>query len=303
LGKALKEQSRRWRLGKIEESITDRLKVAADPADEAMKQVDAFVAAVGAEIIPISEPPNIGVDVVRRYFSSGTPFEQNEKKKHEFPDAFALLSLEYYAISKKRMILCVSQDKGWHRFAESSSHIVAIDDLERALSLFNDAGRPAAEKLVAMLRDGAIDAAEIESAVQSRLDDNDFEIDARSHIDFDIEEQWATLEAIDFKSTSSPIVIANSKNETTFTVKIRCSVNFSATFAFYVRDSIDRDIVNLGSQNEEVLNEIEISVTITATEEDNTFSIVDSQASQQPIYADFGSIEPFKDEDPTFEKY
>lgn len=298
LQNAIRDQAQRWRLGEINESVSSHLKLNAEAAEEATKQVDEFIAAVGAEIVPLNQPDNIAGEVIRRYFSPDLPFEANNKKKHEFPDAFALLSLEHYAKTHGSQILCVSQDQGWQKFAEASDWLVAIADLNDTLSLFNEAGRPIAEKAVAKLREG-IGADQIDDAVQSLLDDNDFEVDAWSHIDFDVEDQYATLQQIDLKSISAPTVIAVKDDEVTFTIKFNARILFAATFSFYVRDSIDRDIISLGSQDEEVENDTEMEATITISRDNALPVIVDVQL----IRANFDYVEPFKDEDPTFEKY
>lgn len=46
------------------------------------------------------------------YFDLRPPFEPNEGKKAEFPDAIALLELEGYGEQKRRYVLAVSRDGG-----------------------------------------------------------------------------------------------------------------------------------------------------------------------------------------------
>jgi hypothetical protein len=57
--------------------------------------------------------------VVDMYFKLKAPFE--EKKRAEFPDAIALVSLERWAELNKLKILVVSYDSGWEEYCASSA--------------------------------------------------------------------------------------------------------------------------------------------------------------------------------------
>ncbi len=68
-------------------------------------------------------------DVVEAYFKLRPPFH-NPKKKNEFPDAIALLSLEKWAREKGKKILAFSSDDDWLSFSEQSDYIDVISDIE-----------------------------------------------------------------------------------------------------------------------------------------------------------------------------
>lgn len=112
-------------LSKISSSISQ-------PKDAVETRLTDFIHKTSAEIIPIKTVDIC--DVVKRYFNSSPPFEKQEKKKHEFPDAIALLSLEDWAESQQMRILAVSHDRGWKNFAAESKWIVVKDDLASALA-------------------------------------------------------------------------------------------------------------------------------------------------------------------------
>ena len=61
------------------------------------------------------------------YFSPETPFE--EGKKHEFPDAIALITLEDWAKTNGKNLLAITRDKGWIAFCEKSEWIDAEQDV------------------------------------------------------------------------------------------------------------------------------------------------------------------------------
>ena len=105
------------------------------------------------EIVSATRYPELCADVLSRYFSEAPPFGESDKRKHEFPDAFALLSLEALARDERKLMLCVAPDKGWQDFASQSEHLVCVNELEEVLSYFNDADQALAETIVAAWRE------------------------------------------------------------------------------------------------------------------------------------------------------
>lgn len=86
----------------------------------------------------ILEPthPSLGTDIFNMYFQSYPPFGGGKDKKHEFPDAAALLSLDYMATEKGISIIVVSKDDGWKAYAERSKNIFCVSSLTDLTSLF-----------------------------------------------------------------------------------------------------------------------------------------------------------------------
>ena len=143
LNKALRRHTNRWKLPAPDDA-GDPLAIKADADVLAAAQFDGFLETVKGEIAPATGNPELSADVLSRYFSEAPPFGESDKRKHEFPDAFALLSLEALARDEGRFMLCVAPDKGWQDFASQSEHLICVKDLEDALSYFNDAGATAA---------------------------------------------------------------------------------------------------------------------------------------------------------------
>ena len=89
------------------------------------EEAEAFSQTFFAAFVEAVAPLIIGVEAVEPtellglYFGGEPPFGQKEAKKHEFPDALALSSLEAWAISAKTIVLVVSGDAGWKEFATS----------------------------------------------------------------------------------------------------------------------------------------------------------------------------------------
>jgi hypothetical protein len=129
LTKAIKAQQQRWKTEVNLVGLPDTLALLGDPEHAAQTQFADYLATIGGEMVPASGPADMPAKLLRRYFAAEAPFERAERKKHEFPDVFALLSLEALAKSKRKLLLCVSPDSGWKNFAAQSEHLVCAADL------------------------------------------------------------------------------------------------------------------------------------------------------------------------------
>ncbi len=70
-----------------------------------------------------------GPKVLDDYFASRPPFEVSGTKKAEFPDAFALASLEEWAKELGRKVLVVSNDQGCLAACEASEQLIGFSSL------------------------------------------------------------------------------------------------------------------------------------------------------------------------------
>lgn len=138
LEKALSEVVLPWQLEPHNKAeIESKLFSDRTPVSVAKARIAAFIDETGAETVK----PGLGADidaVFDAYFDSKPPFGKSERKRHEFPDAFALRSLEEWAKSRNTTLLAISKDKDWAAFAESSDHLVVVTDLVSALAFFQD---------------------------------------------------------------------------------------------------------------------------------------------------------------------
>lgn len=83
--------------------------------------------------------PSIYADIskiVRMYFNQEAPFETS--KKHEFPDAIALKSIEKWAHDKNKKVLVVSSDNGWIKYTDSSENLTGTKSLSEAIELLRN---------------------------------------------------------------------------------------------------------------------------------------------------------------------
>jgi hypothetical protein len=307
LNAALKRHDRRWGLSKDLAALKADFQLEVDPRVAAIEQMTEYLESVGAEVIPGEGDGNLAAEVLRRYFEVLTPFETREAKKHEFPDAFALLTLEQVASARKTLIVCVSPDKGWAAFASQSDHLVVVQELDVLLSWFNDPRRHFAEKIVAIWTKAEAKniEEEIDRGFEDYLDGIDFDVNADAPLEYDVEPISAVLQHIYKDKIGPPAVIAEDDDQVTFSIKVVAKVGFEAEFCFYAHDSIDGDNVSLGSRTPYTEDDLAFEVTLTVSRvlDGNVFEVLETTVSSAKVTANFSYVDPFRGEDPTHEKY
>ena len=304
LKKALKEHRRRWTIG-ADEALDAHLKVTSSAVDYADGELKSFIDAAGIEVVEVHNEMELGPELVRRYFASLAPFEAKESKKNEFPDALALLSLEFHVKDNAGVLLCVSLDGGWELFAAQSDTVVILGDLAEALSLFNQAGEPVVDEVIGLWRDGKMPdlAKEVSGEIASWCADLEFEGTGDGPANWYIDSQEAVFGEI--KEVGEAKVVSFGGKQITFTAQLIVELQFYADFNFFAHDYVDRDEVNIGNLTADKVVDVPIEATITATYEDDyrDLYVVEVAIGSRNLEIDFGYVDPFAGEDPTFEKY
>lgn len=305
LKKALRSHNIRWkRKDSADESAS--LLINADENAFARAEFDAFVEHVNGEVIKVSDVRDIVDQAFKRYFSEEPPFGPADKRKSEFPDAFALLRLEAFAAEHGGQVLCVTPDKAWVEFAARSEYLICVDNLENALARFNAADQYLAEEIVQQWRDseGGDFLKKIVSAFEYRLETLNFYVSGFVDIPFEAEPLSATLIHVSPQSIANPTVIAGGSATVTFSVSVEALVGFEAAFHFFITDSFDGDYIDLGSEEVYAEETLAFKLTITAdrsVEDGPIFHNVEVENNYFEVH--LGFVEAFPNEDPTHEKY
>jgi len=158
---------------------------AAEPLVD--KRIEDFIERCGAVVVPA----NLARldDLVQRYFGVSAPFENSSRKKSEFPDAIALLSLEEWAELNGKPVIVVSADNGWKAYAETSKKLFLVTELSDALKMYQglDARRLELVAKVASHIDEAVTDWEGFEQIKTELSGVDWQAVAYSGFDFDVE--------------------------------------------------------------------------------------------------------------------
>ena len=308
LNAAIEEQVKRWRLKTSRESLASKLALSDEPKDLAYRQFTQFKKAVSASIVPAVSSIESTNDLLSRYFNHQPPFGRSKDRKAEFPDAFALHSLERLAKRQKKFILCISNDNGWEQFCDESDHLVCVKELSHALSYFNESGHTAASHVIAMLQS---EEKEIEyfiehiwQEVQTLVFSLDYHADASSATHFEIDIKDVTLKDVDFSSASTPRIVKTTEKQVTFSVVIDVHVKFFTVFSTYVTESVDGDMIFLSDQLGSKEGSIETRLVITTTNDRNPSAMLIAIEFSGPMPAiDFDKVVPFSMDDATLDMF
>lgn len=88
--------------------------------------------------------------VLARYFNGDPPFAGVKDKKHEFPDAIFLDTLEHWCRSNDEEMYVVSGDKGVIDFCENSEYLIPVQTLSALVREMNE-GTPESEEMLRII--------------------------------------------------------------------------------------------------------------------------------------------------------
>ncbi len=285
------------------EAATKVLIPELDDREVATQRLGTFVANTGAEIIPATGRVELD-EVIGRYFKAEPPFEDTGKKKNEFPDAIALMSIESWAKDHQTKVLAVAKDNDWKRFADKSKYIDIVDDLAEAISKFqpHSTAIDYANSIAKLIPTS--EPAKLHSLIEQYLTDQVAEIDlypeASSQFFYDPDYVEVRLDSFKFvydEAGNAILQPVQGQNNTLIVeAKIHIVAEASTLFSLSVHDSIDRDYVSIG--NASVSTEMEFEAEVLLTFEGDfdegieAVELTDFELLSSPICVDFGEIEP-----------
>ncbi|MES2608730.1 MAG: PIN domain-containing protein [Pseudomonadota bacterium] len=234
--------------------------------------------------------------VLARFIETKPPFGNKEAKKHEFPDAIALLALEGWAVKHGTTVVAVSTDGDWKRFCADSTHVYYVDDLTHALSAFQAGAEDAASLFRAMLGDGKFEG--LDAILLDALNTQADKID----IDFEAAANWyyeAELDQIDV-SSETPLaeqikifdILEYEDNTLVLQASVNVNVTAHFTASFQQWDSIDREYIDMGSTAATQTEELDLELIITVVFDNGSGKIDSVELLSTSITMDFGEIEP-----------
>lgn len=288
---------------KIEEA--EKLLIPSETDSEISKtRIGYFINNTGAEIISASGHVELE-DLIKKYFNSEPPFSESGKKKSEFPDAIALMSLEAWAKEKDIKVLAVSDDKDWEEFGAKSAHIDVVKDLADAIAVFqpqNEAVKYCNTLSSTLPND---EPKELYSFIQQYVSDSveDIIADPEAWSQF----YWEADDIVELKFEDFGFIVDDSNQallqpvqvqETLIVIeaKIYVQATASCSFSLSVHDSIDKDYVPMGSTSAFTSWEFEAEVLITLEgdfkEHPEDVELTDFELVSYPTTVEFGDLEP-----------
>lgn len=312
LQKGLGDMGSYWQAAETRRSeIFRELSGTGDHKRQANELMQAFLKRCNAKTLKAKS--HVDIDrLVDRYFIPLPPFETG-KKKHEFPDALALMTLESWAKRTGKGVLFVTTDKGCTDYCSASSDLFAIDDLGTALSLIQERNHRLTElatKIEKQIRQGKHPGllTFMTQEISEGIDSVDWNPEASSYCHFMGEIEDIGVSKVSFIASGNALTLkpVNYRNDQlTFETTVAVDVTASCHFSFAVKDSVDKDMVPVGHSTLRTHDVIELDVLLTVSILDaETIEFTDVEVIPASKEIDFGYIEPdYSDEDPTHEKY
>lgn len=229
-----------------------------------------YVAQCGGQVLELADvDPEL---LFSKYFGGEPPFGATANKKHEFPDAAALLLLEKHAADSGRKGILASRDGGWKSFAEASAHLYCVSSLDELAALFTASGvhaQAVKDKIAAAVHDE-------DSALRDRLTES--LVAHVSNSDWSADELWSASQRIEAEVYGAQLdsyTIAQdllnvwqvNEEPTTWVVELTASVQVTVdvNVRFYVWDSIDREEVSVGSQGYSFTQQIDVDAFLSCS--------------------------------------
>lgn len=278
---------------KTMETLSSLASGILDPSEAANRALMNWLGRTGCEVVNAS-----GANVERlieMYFATDAPFEKS--KKHEFPDAIALITLEDWAKTKGQKLLAITRDEGWIAFCEKSEWIDAETDVSSALQRFQ-AHTESARKLVASLLNliATGKRQDVMTELKQRLDKEILNVEPEVEADSDF--YWVEtsfnirLREIHLHEPTNSFRIIQTQKDA---VVARIIVGFDALveidFDYYGNALRERKI---GDSTERVDCEFSAPIIITIRGDDpNNCTVVDMELDDDAsVQVDFGNIGP-----------
>lgn len=304
INKAIKEFRKYFDIDDNINAALDTIERDISPQNETNKKINEFIERTNIEILKSEELLDIR-KLIELYFDSTPPFSDNTKKKNEFPDAIALLSLQTWADEYDKKIIAVSMDDDWVKFAEDSDNIDVTDNLSDAISMLQSQIDPKTllDSLSTLIKD---DYNGINTILRDKASDYtdglDLYPEAESafHYEYDyIEVNFESMSIYEGSDGKPSLKLIEAEDDSMVVVQSRIKIDATAycDFNLFVHDSIDKDYVNLGRSSKQVSFEYDTDILISFignfenTSEITEIDIDDVEFLSSPREIDFGYLD------------
>ena len=163
--------------------------------------------------------PRLSTELFNSYFQGRPPFGVGRDKKHEFPDAGALLMLDMLARERDLYVIVVSKDEGWKAYAEQSARLFCVSSLQELTALFvadTQEARSIRKRLGELFSRPGTD---LRNIVKSTLENNLLSLPwafklplfLRTHVDVAVTE--ASLKSFSFPADAVGVWVTSSNND------------------------------------------------------------------------------------------
>lgn len=262
-----------------------------------------YVKQFDGEFVPMSGK-GLLEEIFDRYFSVQPPFENAKDKKHEFPDAAALITLDSLAAKLGTKFILISDDRGWNDYADRSKNLYSVKTLEELTALYtnqSDAAKKIEGKIAAALKAPKSKLANLfRQGIESQLRNLSWAIEAQSETNFSFDAQVDEVELLELHPNveDQRIWLKNENDEicvVELECELKCGFEISADFSHY--DSVDRDEMSMGTGSKSVADDVTVSVFLAiqgdlANDDPDDWEVDVTLSDDDVIWINAGDLDP-----------
>lgn len=285
--------------------LLDQITGGLAPADAAVAQVQDFVKDSANEVLDDTSLVDVAT-VFGAYFDHLPPFSHG--KKTEFPDALALHALDRAATDRGTGFLVVSEDGDWRAFCERSQQLYLVSEVQKALSLINDAPLVLRKAVIAWFADSKDGQAEVRAEISRYVEGLDVDVNAYpTSGNLEIEPWAPELRSIEWPDEADIDIIETEEIEDGLlrvmaSLPVVLTLRFSAELNFSVWDNVDKESVGMGGRSVEVDQDEDVRVTVTIDlreigGEGEEGELVETELDTSYLGVDLGEVDVFEPED------
>jgi hypothetical protein len=270
---------------------------ALPSADElCKKKIDLFLEESAANILTADDFVKVGT-LLNLYFTNKAPFQLENPKKAEFPDAIALLSVQDWAIKNDRELVVVSRDADWLSFCAASERLHSVKDLATALSLFQTTAE-IVDSMVARLRTALTDeSSSIFVSVRNTIENFDWHghtsVEANSQFEFEEEEIHAEILECNFIDEPENIKITEvDDNSVSVVFNLMVEGDVTVYCSFRKWDGIDREYIPMGSGSPSTNFSLNVSVLLNMPIKTGDLTDLEWDVEPDTLHVELDEIEP-----------
>lgn len=278
-------------LGLLEEMTHEMLSSIEDMDLEGFgaAKVDEFLGSIGAEVLDSTALADLA-EVQDMYFQRQPPFE--EKKKHEFPDAFALNALERWSSLNSIDVLLLTGDKGWLSYSDGSHRLHHGLEVAEALSATQSADPALLTRLAALLRASSGELKDLIAGDVARLN---VEAEGNGYWPIELNVTGASLEdvSLDYLRDDDLEIVSRDAGECVVQCPLHCIIGVDASIVVSLFDKVDRSSMRVSGGSMHTANRVRMDCLVTFVSPSRTedFRIEGAELIDRDLHVDVGEVQ------------
>ncbi|WP_323493409.1 MULTISPECIES: PIN domain-containing protein [unclassified Undibacterium] len=258
--------------------------------------IDSFLADSGTLVLNSDDYINVS-DLLSSYFGNEPPFQKENNKKSEFPDAIALKTLENWALDEDTEIVVVSRDGDWISYCEISDRLHHVKELATALALFQTPDEAVQHMIKGLRRDLNDGNSKIFLRIEEEIKDFEWSeaviSDVYSQFEYEEDEFYVELNKCTFEDVPNAIKVTDIDQEGVSVIfSLQVQGTFIGSYSFQKWDGIDKEYISMGNGLVTDNFDESVSIVLRIPNKSNEVDDIELEIEPNTLHFEFGEIEP-----------